>query len=133
MGKTYKIGTRTRPLALKQVEEVLANLRRFYSGFKAEIVGIDTQGDWNRATPISEIEGSDFFTNEIDEALLRAQIDFAVHSAKDLPDKLRTGLIIAAITKSIDPYDVLVSKSGYRLAELPYGHRGFIYGSRESG
>lgn len=121
MGRTYRIGTRASPLALKQVEEVLGVLKRFYPGIKTEIVPIETWGDKDRETPISDIEGSDFFTREIDEALLKREIDFAVHSAKDLPDNLREGLDIAAITPSIDPYDVLVSKGGVKLEELPPG------------
>jgi len=121
MAKIYRIGTRRSPLALKQVEEVLGTLRKSYPEFKAEIVGIDTYGDRDRTTPISEIEGSDFFTREIDDALLKGEIDFAVHSAKDLPDIIPEGLMIAAITKSIDPYDALVSKEGLRIDELPKG------------
>ncbi len=121
MARTYKIGTRTSPLALKQVEEVLGALKIFYPAIKTEIVGVDTRGDRDRTTPISETEGSDFFTNEIDEALLIGKIDIAIHSAKDLPGHLRKGLVIAAITSSIDPYDVLVSKSGLELGRLPYG------------
>jgi len=123
MGKNYKIGTRTSPLALKQVGEVLSALKNLYPGIGAEIVGIDAYGDKDRTTPISETEGGDFFTREIDKALLRGEIDFAVHSAKDLPDILEKGLSIAAITKSIDPFDVLVSKSGLKLGELPCGAR----------
>ena len=121
MGQIYKIGIRTSPLALEQAKEILANLRKYYPGFKAEIVGMDTYGDKDRITPISEIEGGDFFTGEIDKALLRGTIDFAVHSAKDLPDKLEDGLTVAAITKSIDSCDVLVSKSGLKLDKLPSG------------
>jgi hydroxymethylbilane synthase len=121
MAKTYKIGTRTSPLALKQVEEVLSALKKFYPGIGAEITGIDTYGDKDKTTPISEIEKSDFFTREIDRALLEGKIDFAVHSAKDLPDILEEGLFIAAITESIDPLDVLVSKSGLKLNQLPRG------------
>ena len=123
MERSYKIGTRTSSLALKQVEEVLGALKNFYPAIKASIVGIDTYGDKDKTTPVSRIEGSDFFTREIDEALLKGKIDLAVHSAKDLADDLREGLVIAAITDSIDPYDVLVSKSGLRLDELPYGAR----------
>lgn len=119
MGRTYRIGTRTSPLALRQVEEVLGVLRKFYPVIKAEIVSMDTYGDKDRNTPVSETEGSDFFTREIDEALLKDKIDFAVHSAKDLPDRLAPGLRVAAITKSIDPFDVLVSKDNLKLEELP--------------
>ncbi len=121
MAKTYRIGTRTSPLALKQVEEILQTLGKFYPDFKAEVIGIDTYGDRDKITPISEIEGTDFFTKEIDEALLKSRIDFAVHSAKDLPDNLAPGLFIAAITKSIDPYDALVSKKNLKLDELKVG------------
>ncbi len=81
---------------------------------------IKTTGDKDRRTPISNIEGSDFFTKEIDETLIIGKIDFAVHSAKDLPENLREGLVIAALTSSIDSDDVLVSKSGLTLEELPY-------------
>ncbi|MEE9499833.1 MAG: hydroxymethylbilane synthase [Candidatus Omnitrophota bacterium] len=123
MEKTYKIGTRTSPLALKQVEEVLSALKRFYPDIGVEIVGIDTYGDKDKTTPISEMEGSDFFTREIDKGLLKGDIDFAIHSAKDLPDILERDFSIAAITKSIDPFDVLVSKSGLKLGELPRGAR----------
>jgi hydroxymethylbilane synthase len=115
----YKIGTRSSPLALKQVDEVLEFLREFYPDIRTEIVCIETYGDKDKITPISDIEGTDFFTREIDEALLRKEIDFAVHSAKDLPDKIVSGLCIAAITKSLDPYDALVSKNNLKLKELP--------------
>ena len=120
-GRTLRIGTRSSPLALKQVEEALGYLRKFYPEFSSEIISIDTYGDRDKVTPISDIEGTDFFTREIDEALLRGDIDFAVHSAKDLPDETPKGLAVAAITKSIDPYDALVSKGNLKLGELRNG------------
>jgi len=159
MAKTYRIGTRTSSLALRQVGEILQALRKFYPDFKAEVISMDTYGDKDKITPISQIEGADFFTREIDDALLKGEvypstmlsangepvelgrpstslrpspelieersrtIDFAVHSAKDLPDTLKEGLVIAAQTKSIDPYDALVSQNGLKLAELPQGAR----------
>jgi len=152
MERTYRIGARKSPLSLKQVEEIIQKLKLFYPHFSYEIVGIDTTGDKDKITPISEIEGSDFFTKEIEEALLKGEIDpstsfringegpstslgtnpefiegrsrtidFAVHSAKDLPDIIPEGLMIAAITKSIDPYDALVSKGNLRIDQLPKG------------
>ncbi len=119
--KIFKIGTRTSPLALKQVDEVLRLLHKFYPDIKADIIRIDTYGDKDKVTPISDIEGTDFFTREIEDSLLNSRIDFAVHSAKDMPDALPGGLRIAAITESIDPHDALVSKKGLRLDELPHG------------
>ena len=123
MGRRYRIGTRRSPLALRQVDEIMEMLSRFYGRVEHEIIGIDTCGDMDRETPISGIEGSDFFTKEIDRALLAGEIDFAVHSAKDLPDSLPNGLFFAALTDSIDRQDVLVSKSGRGLKELPFGAR----------
>jgi len=121
MQRIYRVGNRTSPLALKQVEEVFGMLKKFYPSIELEVVGIDTYGDKDKITPISVIEGTDFFTREIDEALLRNEIDFAVHSAKDLPDKLRDGLVISALTECLDPYDALVSKSGLTLDKLSKG------------
>lgn len=120
MDKAYRTGTRRSNLALRQAEEILEALKKFYPGIKTEITGIETYGDRDKVTPISEIEGTDFFTREIEEALLRGEIDFAVHSAKDLPDKIPQGLYIAAITKSIDPFDALVSKNNLCLKDLPF-------------
>lgn len=118
--KIFRAGTRRSPLALKQAEEILNKLKEFYPDFKAEIIGIDTYGDKDKVTPISDIEGTDFFTREIDEALLRNELDFAIHSAKDLSEDLGPRLYIAAITESVDPYDALVSKNNLLLEELPY-------------
>lgn len=121
MEQIYRVGTRTSPLALRQVDEILTSLRKIYPKFKVEVIGIDTYGDKDKSRPISDIEGSDFFTREIDEALLKNKIDFAVHSAKDLPDELGQGLKVAAITSSIESCDVLVSKKNVKLKELPSG------------
>ncbi len=123
MARSYKLGARTSPLSLKQTEEVLGLLRRHYPDFRVEVVGIDTCGDVDKSTSISQMEGTDFFTDEIDKALLQGEIDFAVHSAKDLPDVFLKGLYLAAITRSIDPDDVLVSKEGLRLDQLGFGAR----------
>jgi len=103
------------------VDEVIGYLRIYHPNIKIKIIGIETYADKDKTTPISEIEGTDFFTREIEEALLRKDIDFAVHSAKDLPDKIPEGLKISAITKSLDPYDALVSKNNFKLNELPAG------------
>ncbi len=59
-------------------------------------------------------------TKEIDEALLKGEFDFVVHSAKDLPDELAYGICVAAITESIDKHDVLVSKHSFTLDMLPF-------------
>ncbi len=119
--RIFKIGTRASPLAIKQVEEVVGYLKEFYPEMKYEICRIDTCGDKDKITPISDIEGTDFFTKEIDTALLEKKIDFAVHSAKDIPDKIADGLYLAAITKPLDNSDALVSKNNLKLSQLPHG------------
>jgi hydroxymethylbilane synthase len=119
--RTIRIGTRTSPLALKQVEEVVGMLREFHPETGVEIIGIETYGDRDKNTPISAIEGTDFFTREIEDKLLRGEIDCAVHSAKDLPDAIPSGLFIAAITRCLDPYDALISKEKRTIEELPLG------------
>ncbi len=118
--KTTSIGTRRSPLALKQAEEVIALFKKDCLGLDFRIVKIETFGDKDRTRPLEKLEGTDFFTREIEQALLQRRVDLAVHSAKDLPDVLPRGLEIAAILKSIDPYDVLVSKNNLKLKELPY-------------
>lgn len=119
--RILKVGTRKSPLALLQVEEIIGYLRKIGIEINVNIVGIDTAGDKDRITAISGIEGTDFFTREIEEALLSGEVDFSVHSAKDLPDKITEGLCIAAITQSIDGYDALVSKHNLSLKDLPKG------------
>ena len=119
--QTIRIGTRSSPLALKQVEEVIALLEKTHPECKFDIIGTETSGDKDKITPLEKLEGTDFFTREIEEALLDGKIDLAVHSAKDLPDVLHDGLEIAVVLKSIDPYDVLVSKNNLKMEELPSG------------
>ncbi|MCK4422599.1 MAG: hydroxymethylbilane synthase [Candidatus Omnitrophica bacterium] len=119
--RIFKIGARSSPLALKQIEEIIPLLKKVHPEFVFNLVRIDTAGDKDKVTPLEKLEGTDFFTREIEQALLREKIDLAVHSAKDMPDVLPEGLEIAVILKSIDPYDVLVSKGNLKLDELPSG------------
>ncbi|MFH1208071.1 MAG: hydroxymethylbilane synthase [Candidatus Omnitrophota bacterium] len=121
MKKILRVGTRTSPLALAQVREIAQLLKTVAPGVEFEIVSMDTVGDRDKKTPISEMEGTDFFTREIDQALLTNQIDLAVHSAKDLAGQVPEGIVIAATTRSVDPYDVLVSKDHLKLRDLPEG------------
>lgn len=120
---TVRVGTRPSKLAIAQVKEVFDLLRIAGVSLDYQIITFETTGDIDKNTPISEVEGTDFFTDSIELALLKGEIDIAIHSAKDLPDKLPQGLTIAAITKSIDPYDALVVRKdlNYKsLDELPY-------------
>ncbi|MCF7908093.1 MAG: hydroxymethylbilane synthase [Candidatus Omnitrophica bacterium] len=119
MIRYIKIGTRPSSLALKQVEEV----KQLLPFFNFEVVVIKTKGDKDKKTPLAFKEGSDFFTYEIEAALLSGEIDLAVHSAKDLEDEIPKSLIVAALTKSISRADCLVVRGNFTLDTLPKGSR----------
>ncbi len=119
MGRVLKVGTRPSPLAIKQVEEI----ERLLPQVKFEIIPIYTKGDKDKSTPLSVFDGSDFFTQEIEQALLKGEIDLAIHSAKDLEGNIPQELKIVALTKSISPYEALVSNNGHRLINLPIGSK----------
>ncbi len=115
------IGTRPSQLAIAQVDELVRMLKALSPEVKYSIERIDTPGDRDKKTPLPKITKDDFFTCDIDEALLSGRIDIAVHSAKDLPQKIRSGLTVAAVTPSIIPWECLVSRKGLLLSELPAG------------
>jgi hydroxymethylbilane synthase len=114
-----KLGTRGSQLAQWQAEWVRGRLAAL--GVKAEIVIIKTRGDAEVDRPLHELEGKGFFTKEIEDALLARQIDVAVHSLKDLPTELPTGLALAAVPARHDPREALVG--GTSLGDLPAGAR----------
>jgi len=118
-----KIGSRPSTLAIRQAYEAIKLIRASNPDTDFEIIGIPTPGDRDKVTPISDIDGSDFFTKEIDEALLSGAIDLAVHSSKDLPLELRKGLKVIFETDSVSPYDTLVSRNDLKLSQLPAGWR----------
>jgi hydroxymethylbilane synthase len=93
---------------LWQAEWVKAALAR--AGVAAEVVIIKTRGDAEVDRPLHELEGKGFFTKEIEEALRDGHIDVAVHSLKDLPTTLPTGLMLAAVPKRADPAEALVTR-----------------------
>lgn len=118
-----RIGTRGSRLARWQAEWLRARLAE--RGVAAELVIIETQGDAVRDRPLHDLEGTGFFTKEIETALLERRIDVAVHSLKDLPTALPPGLLLAAIPARADAGEALVSAGGrYRgLGDLPRGAR----------
>jgi hydroxymethylbilane synthase len=121
--RLIRIGTRGSTLALAQSMWVKEQLLRHEPALNVELVVIKTSGDRFIDKPIAALGGKGVFTKEIEEALLREEIDLAVHSMKDLPTELPAGLTIAAMPKREDPRDVLVSKQGREIASLPFGAR----------
>lgn len=92
-------------------------------GIDVELRVIRTRGDKDRNLLLVGEGAKELFVREIEEALIRREIDLAVHSVKDLPGELPKGLALAAIPLREDPRDVLVSKNGCSLRELPRGAR----------
>jgi len=121
MKKEWVLGSRGSALALRQTEWVVEQLKLFHpqSEFKIEV--IKTTGDKLLKTPFTQMVGKGFFTKEIEEALLAKAIDFAVHSLKDLPSEMPSGLTCETFPQREDPRDALVSQSGAKLDELPAG------------
>lgn len=117
--KRFIIGSRSSQLAMVQTQYVRDTLKMAYPEFGFEIKTIKTTGDRIPDVALSKIGDKGLFTKEIEEALTRREIDLAVHSMKDLPTALPSGLKIAAVTRREDPRDVLVSKQGLALKALP--------------
>lgn len=115
------IGARGSQLSLIQTDIIREKLRNIFPETDITVKIIKTTGDKNmNPVPLDSI-GKGWFTKEIDRALLREEIDLAVHSLKDLPEILPDGLIIAAIPEREDAREVLVSKKGLQLSDLPSG------------
>jgi len=118
-----RIGTRGSALALTQARWTLRALEGQATGRPVELVIIKTSGDRFVDRPLSAIGGKGLFVKEIEEALSEGRIDCAVHSMKDVPAELAPGLTIAAVPARVDPRDVVLSRTGAPLSELPAGAR----------
>ncbi len=88
-----------------------------------ETVVIKTKGDILQDVPLAKVGGKGLFVKEIEDALLRDEVDIAVHSMKDVPMELPDGLEIGVMSEREDPRDVLISKDQKRLADMPVGAR----------
>ncbi len=106
----YKIGTRGSLLALTQCGQVKDQLEKI-TGDTFELVVIKTQGDIIQNAPLWQLDGKDFFTKELDEALLSGAVDLVVHSYKDLGSVRPEGITLAAVTKRTFAHDVLLIKN----------------------
>jgi len=121
MMNTIKIGTRESKLALWQAEYVKKLLEQNYPDKRFVLAPMKTKGDKILDVPLPKIGDKGLFTKELEQALLSAEIDLAVHSLKDLPTQLSPGLECAAFCRREDPRDVFLSKNGTLLKDLPAG------------
>jgi hydroxymethylbilane synthase len=116
-----RLGTRASELAMTQ-SGMIADRLRTECGVDVELVTISTEGDRSTA-PLASMGGQGVFVAALREALVRGDVDIAVHSLKDLPTTPDPRLTVAAIPRREDPRDVLVARDGLTLGELPRGSR----------
>ncbi len=122
--KTLRIGTRASQLALWQANWVKSELEKKYPGLEVTLTKIKTQGDKILDVPLAMVGGKGLFVKEIEEAMLRGEIDIAVHSMKDVPTIFPEGLALRCITKREDPRDIVILRPGFKsFRDLPQGAR----------
>jgi len=114
-----RLGTRASRLALSQVAEIQILLAENFPEIKIEIIPITTSGDKILDKNLAEIGGKGLFIKELEEALIKNQIDIAVHSAKDIPPIIHELTHLSAFTERLDARDCLVSPKYSSLKKLP--------------
>lgn len=123
MEAALRLATRRSALALAQARAFARELSAAHDGLVIHELLVVTSGDKNQTTSLVDIGGKGLFIKEIEEALLANQADFAVHSIKDVPAEVAPELALTCIPRREDPRDVLVSRSGAKLLDLPPNSR----------
>lgn len=123
MNRVVNIGTRGSQLALWQADYIRTRLLVNVPDIDFNIKTIQTTGDRDQKSSLTQIGGLGIFTKSIEDALLSGKIDIAVHSLKDLPSQETPDLVIAAVPERGPTADVLVSPTGAELSELPHRAR----------
>ncbi|WP_309120536.1 hydroxymethylbilane synthase [Paenibacillus sp.] len=125
--RKWIVGSRQSALALTQTNQVLDALRdlgrRHGMPCEFEVRKIVTKGDRILDVTLSKVGGKGLFVKEIEQALMDKEIDFAVHSMKDMPAALPEGLIVGCVPEREDPRDAFIAKAGWTLETLPQGAR----------
>ncbi|XP_037936236.1 porphobilinogen deaminase [Teleopsis dalmanni] len=122
--KTIRVGSRKSELALVQTKHVIARLQKLYPNKKFEIHTMSTMGDRVLNISLPKIGEKSLFTRDLEDALRNGGVDFVVHSLKDLPTALPTGMAIGAVLEREDARDALVLRNeynGYTIGTLPEG------------
>ena len=117
---TLRLGTRASALATTQSQHIADRLRD-EAGVEVELVTISTQGDRDQTTPLDALGGQGVFVAALREAVASGEVDFAVHSLKDLPTAPDPRLTLAAVPTREDPRDAVVARDNLTLGELPAG------------
>jgi len=119
MSRPVRIGTRGSQLALWQANEVAKRLAEH--GYRPEVVTYKTTADKRQDVPLASIGGKGLWVKELEEALLRRDIDMAVHSLKDVPSMIPDDFVLAAFLERADPRDAWVNLDAKKIASLPDG------------
>ena len=119
--KTLRLATRKSPLALRQAQSIAQLLQKTWPELTIELLPMQSSGDRFLKDRLQNVGGKGLFVKELEEALLRSEADFAVHSMKDLPATLPAGLGIVAIPARDNPFDALLSIHYQNRADLPKG------------
>lgn len=117
----YVVGTRESQLARLQTDIAAGAVQALHPDIELTVVAIKTHGDKVQDKPIAALGDRGVFVKELEEALLRNEVDFVVHSLKDLPTEMPPDLVLAGVIGREDPRDVLVSPGNVTLAQLPPG------------
>ncbi|WP_375000475.1 hydroxymethylbilane synthase [Aeromicrobium sp. CTD01-1L150] len=117
-----RLGTRASDLATTQSGLVAERLTEL-TGASVELVAVSTEGDRDQTSRLQDLGGTGVFVAALREAVIAGEVDFAVHSLKDLPTAPDPRLVLAAVTQREDARDVLVARDGLSLGELPVGSR----------
>ncbi len=118
-----RIATRKSPLALAQARYVAARIRAHAPDLEIEEVQIVTEGDRVLVMPLAMVGGKGLFVSEVEAAIADGRADLAVHSVKDVPEALAPGMALVCVPEREDPRDVLVTRDGAGLFDLPAGAR----------
>jgi hydroxymethylbilane synthase len=119
--KILRIATRKSPLAYWQANTIKEQLEKLFPYLTISLFPLLTEGDKQQNSSLSKLGGKGLFVKELEGALLSHLADIAVHSMKDLPMDLETGLVLGAICRREDPRDVLVSRFAQSLTQLSSG------------
>ena len=121
MLKSLTIATRESPLALWQAHHIKSELTGFYPELEVCLLGMTSRGDQLLDVPLNKVGGKGLFVKELETALIDGSADIAVHSMKDVPMELPSGLALAVICEREDPRDAFVSNKWKTFEELPLG------------
>ena len=119
--RVVKVVSRDSALAMWQTNFVIDCLREATDAYDFEVVSLKTKGDKILDVSLAKIGDKGLFTKELEDGLLSGEMDFAVHSLKDIPTVLPEGLQISATLKRHNPADVLISEKYHSFDELPQG------------